>query len=248
MFRVNRLNAGVWGHPDDDNLHLRRVVPKRNFEINLHYLFFVNSAGSGFFSQFTIGRYNKNGKIHNAGDPKFIHRSVDKEEVIRSLRQRVIPFMIETGSSELVWDGARCQHTDNVHEFGRDLTHADFPELIPKGESYDIIIHPSAQRVRNDQYLTQTKVRGYPGNSHDCNSPCEVAFASLQYRIGRYFVLNPSECTMTRLHEKCGEEWSKLFPTCQKLIAHHHRIIREIRDCGRASTKIHNGFLENNLK
>ena len=66
--------------------------------------------------------------------------------------------MIETGSSELVWDGARCQHTDNVHKFGRDLRHADFPELIPKGESYDIIIHPSAQRVRNDQYLTQTKV------------------------------------------------------------------------------------------
>ena len=142
MFRVNRLNAGVWGVPDDDNLHLRRVVPKRNFEIILHYLFFVNSAGSGFFPHFTIGRYKKDGKIHKAGDPKFIHRSVDKVEVIRSLRQRVIPFMIETGSSELVWDGARCQHTDNVHKFGRDLRHADFPELIPKGESYDIIIHP----------------------------------------------------------------------------------------------------------
>ena len=53
---------------------------------------------------------------------------------------------------------------------------------------------------------------------------------------------------MTRLHMKCGEEWSKLFPTCQKLIAHHHRIMREIRESGGASTKIHNGFLEINLK
>ena len=64
----------------------------------------------------------------------------------------------------------------------------------------------------------------------------------------RYFLLNPSECTMTRLHEKCGEEWSKLFPTCQTLIANHHRIMREIRDNGGAATKIHNGFLEINLK
>ena len=156
--------------------------------------------------------------------------------------------MIKTGSTELIWDGARCQHTDNVHQFGRNLRHADFPELIPKEESYGIIIHPSAQSVRNDEYLTQTKVRGYPGNSYDCNSPCEVAFASLQYRIDRYFVQNPSEYTMTRLHEKVREEWSKLFPTCLKLIAHHHRIMREIRDCRGAPTNIHNGFIENNLK
>ena len=48
--------------------------------------------------------------------------------------------MIKTGSTELIWDGARCQHTDNVHQFGRNLRHADFPELIPKEESYGIII------------------------------------------------------------------------------------------------------------
>ena len=84
MYRVNRLNAGICD-PDDLNVHLRKKIPKQTYEVNLHFLFFVNSSGSGFFPHFSISTYNRTGRFHQAGDPKYTHRTVTAAEVQRSL-------------------------------------------------------------------------------------------------------------------------------------------------------------------
>ena len=247
MYRVNRLNAGIWANPDDLNVHLRKKIPKQTYELNLHFLFFVNSSGSGLFPHFSISTYNRTGKIHQAGDPKYTHRTVTAAEVQKSLLEAVFPFMISTGSTELVWDGAQSQHTDLIHTLGRDLTSAEYLGLIPPEEIYDIVIHPSAKRLKGQSFSGQRIIRGYPGNSHDCNSPCEVAFANLQYRIGEYFVKNPHKCNMRNLYNKVIEEWPKLLKTSVKLIAQQPRLMRAIRDNGGRATFLHNGFLETEL-
>ena len=244
MYRVNKLNAGIWANPSDENLHLRKKIPKRNYELNLHFLFFVNSSGSGLFPHFSVSTYNRSGKHHLAGDPKFTHRTVNAAEVQRSLLEAVFPFMITTGSTELVWDGARSQHTDLVHTLGRDLCHDNYPMLIPENEIYDIVIHPSAHSLRKLPLSAQRSTPGYPGNSHDCNAPCEVAFATLQYRIGKYFVNNPRKCNMQNLLTKVTEEWPRLLSTCVKLISQQRSVMRAIRDCGGRATFLHNGFLD----
>ncbi len=135
------------------------IAKKRKFPGKLHYGMTVNSSG-GLAKPFVHAKRRKLKKGPKKGQMTFDHISMDAEEMVRCCKESIIPFMKETGSTELRFDCTDVYHNQAVYNV-----------LLEAG----IKPYPSAGKNH--------KVHGgYPPNSHE-TMPCESVHNLLKEKL-----------------------------------------------------------------